>query len=91
MERMEEEHMPYAEEEKEEDVWIEEGYHVVATDGSSKFGQHGRLRRSGWGVYWGPNHPWNRAEPLPYLDATAQMGEIQSLRRVVAWAQRPTE
>ena len=44
--------------------WFVDGRVVVYTDGACRNNQHRRLRRAGFGCFWGLGHARNIAEPL---------------------------
>ena len=43
--------------------WVE-GYKMAASDGSCQRPEDHRLARAGFGVYYGPEHPYNTRKPL---------------------------
>ena len=64
---------------------------VVYTDGASKDNQYRSLRRAGLGVFWGPRHPWNLAEPLRGPVQTNNRAELTAVIRALESDTRPLE
>ena len=56
---------------------------VAWTDGASRFNQDPRLRRAGWGVFWGEGDPENVGRPLAGLQQTNQRAELRAALRAV--------
>ena len=67
------------------------GQIVVYTDGSAFYGNWLTLRRTGWGVYYGKNHPNNRSGQVCTRGQTAFRGELRAAAHVRMTAHRPTE
>ena len=53
------------------------------TDGACRFNQDPRIRRAGWGVFWGPGDPENTGQPLAGLQQTNQRAELRAATRAV--------
>ena len=49
---------------------------MIFTDGSCKRNEHSRLRRAGYGAFWGDAHPMNMSGPVPGKHQTNQRAEL---------------
>ena len=56
---------------------------VAWTDGACRFNQDARVRRAGWGVFWGRDDPENIGKPLAGLQQTNQRAELRAATRAV--------
>ncbi len=66
------------------------GRAVAFTDGSAIFPEDPRRRRAAWGVYYAPNHPWNRDGPVHLDSQTVYAAELMAAVHVAASATVPT-
>ena len=63
-----------------------EGTHVaVFTDGACAHQDNVDIRRAGWGVHWGRDHPWNVASQLHGFAQSSDRAELQGL--LFSWQQ----
>ncbi len=78
-------------EEDRPDELVVEGRLVVYTDGGCRHPEHRRIRRAAYGVYYGRNHPWNKASRLKGRTQTVPRAELRALLAALEWAEEPTE
>ena len=67
-------------------MWLQ-----CASDGSGDFPREERLRRCGYAVYYGPDHPWNLDAPLAGQIQTVPRSELRIFCDVIPRVQLPTE
>jgi hypothetical protein len=67
------------------------GHRVVWTDGASRHNQDARLRRSGSGLYWGQDHPWNSSFPVVGQEQGNNRAELRAVLRAFFWSDAPVE
>lgn len=71
--------------------WVLDGKVVVYTDGACRNSQHERLRKSGYGCFWGQCQTRNIAKPLAGVVQTNQRAEMQAAVAMLEIEERPVE
>ena len=61
----------------------------IYTDGGCSDPAHRQLRRAGYGIYYGEEHPWNQDEVLQGREQSAARAELRAALWALEWAREP--
>lgn len=67
----------------------ENGRLKAASDGSGCHPREGRIRRCGYSLYFGPDHPWNVSLPLRGQQQTTPRAELRAILEIFPSLQEP--
>ena len=64
---------------------------IVYTDGGCSEPAHRQLRRAGYGVHYGENHPWSQGVPLLGREQSVARAELRASLWALEWARESIE